>query len=215
MSISKFSFGSLLLLGMLLAHSIVAQTFRGGINGSVVDPSGAVVANAAITATDIATGLDYKTGSTGNGQFVFQDWPLANYQIKVTATGFPAFNVTKIPVTAGAIYTFPVKLALAHTTTTVETELSAICHGMHSMVPGTAPWIFLSSRIPISPSAYQRSSEWSFSTSSIAQISPLQTSTPWTRALAGVPRDSDRYEIPSATSTARLESAKENHSTHS
>lgn len=64
------------ILGFLRPHSMQAQTFRGGINGTVSDPSGAVIPNAAVVAKDKATGLEYKSVSTSDGQFSFQDLPL-------------------------------------------------------------------------------------------------------------------------------------------
>ena len=41
-----------------------AQTYRGAINGTVTDPSGAVVPGAAVKATNKATGIDHATVST-------------------------------------------------------------------------------------------------------------------------------------------------------
>jgi hypothetical protein len=45
----------------------VAQTFRGGINGSVTDAKGAVLPQALVTATSEATGFPYKTASSSAG----------------------------------------------------------------------------------------------------------------------------------------------------
>jgi hypothetical protein len=38
------------------------QTFRGSINGNVTDPSGAVVANAVVKATNVATDVTIPAG---------------------------------------------------------------------------------------------------------------------------------------------------------
>src|ERR1700736_6764178 len=94
-----------------------AQTFRGAINGTVTDPSGAVVPNATVKATESATGIDHTTTTTSDGAFAFQDLPLGFYKVTVTATGFPAYTVDKVQVVAGQIYTFQVKLALQQQTT--------------------------------------------------------------------------------------------------
>jgi hypothetical protein len=51
-----------------------AQTFRGGINGSVTDSTGAVLPEAVVTATNEATALTYKTTSSAAGVFSFQDF---------------------------------------------------------------------------------------------------------------------------------------------
>ena len=56
-----------------LAVGVNAQTFRGAINGTVTDPSGAVVPNAQVKATEKATGIDHATITTSDGLFAFQD----------------------------------------------------------------------------------------------------------------------------------------------
>jgi len=62
----KLISAAFLLSGVLLAN---AQTFRGAINGTVTDPSGAVVPNAQLEATDSATGVNHSSVTTTEGQF--------------------------------------------------------------------------------------------------------------------------------------------------
>lgn len=57
---------SLFLLGMPIAHS---QGF-GTLVGTITDPSGAVVANAKVTATESATGVSRAAVSAGDGAYV-------------------------------------------------------------------------------------------------------------------------------------------------
>jgi len=115
-----------ILLAFSLAIAVNAQTFRGSINGTVTDPSGGVVPNATVKATEIATGLDHTTTTTSDGGFAFQDIPLGLYKVTVTATGFPAYTVDKVEVTAGQIYTLNMKLQLQQQTTTVEVSAAAL-----------------------------------------------------------------------------------------
>ena len=115
-----------ILVVLSLAVAANAQTFRGAINGTVTDPSGAVVPNATVKATESATGIDHTTTTTSDGAFAFQDLPLGFYKVTVTATGFPAYTVDKVQVVAGQIYTFQVKLALQQQTTTVEVSAAAL-----------------------------------------------------------------------------------------
>src|SRR6266849_3827692 len=103
-----------------------AQTFRGAINGTVTDPSGSSVPNAQVKATEVATGIDHATVTTSDGAFAFQDIPLGQYKVTVTAPGFPPYAVDKVEVSAGTIYTLNVKLTLQSTTTTVEVSAAAI-----------------------------------------------------------------------------------------
>src|SRR6266850_7702797 len=113
---------------MILTLGVVAnaQTFRGAINGTVTDPSGSSVPNAQVKATESATGIDHATVTTSDGGFAFQDIPLGQYKVTVTAPGFPPYAVDKVEVSAGTIYTLNVKLTLQSTTTTVEVSAAAI-----------------------------------------------------------------------------------------
>jgi hypothetical protein len=114
------------LLTMTGAAHLSAQTFRGGINGTVMDASGAVVAGAAVSATNDGTGVTANAVSSSAGEFLFQDLPLASYTISVEANGFKTEKVTAVPVTAGTIYTLPIKLSVSSTGETVEVMANAL-----------------------------------------------------------------------------------------
>ncbi len=115
-----------ILFVLSLAVAANAQTFRGAINGTVTDPSGAVVPNAAVKATESATGIDHNTVTTSEGQFSFQDIPPGFYKVAVTAAGFPVYTVDKVEVTAGKIYSLPINLKMQQQSTTVEVSAAAL-----------------------------------------------------------------------------------------
>src|ERR1700739_4712411 len=117
----------LAVLGILSLGVVAnAQTFRGAINGTVSDPSGASVPNAQVKAAELATGVDHATVTTSDGAFAFQDIPLGFYKVTVTAPGFPPYVVDKVEVVAGSIYTLNIKLTMQQTTTTVEVSAAAV-----------------------------------------------------------------------------------------
>jgi hypothetical protein len=115
--------GVLFLSVAIAAH---AQTFRGAINGTVTDQTGAALASAAVKATDSSTGIVLSATTTADGQFSFQDLPAGTYQVSVNAPGFTPVTIDKIPVTAGAIYTLPVTLKVGQQSTAVEVSAAAI-----------------------------------------------------------------------------------------
>jgi outer membrane receptor protein involved in Fe transport len=119
-------FHFLLLLLVTSAACLHAQTFRGGINGTIVDQSGAVVAGAAVSATNNGTGVSVNAVSSSGGEFLFQDLPLATYTVSVEANGFKPEKVNSVPVTAGTIYTLPVKLSISSAGETVEVMANAL-----------------------------------------------------------------------------------------
>ncbi|MGO9337813.1 MAG: carboxypeptidase regulatory-like domain-containing protein [Terracidiphilus sp.] len=120
--------GLMLALAVLLALPAAGfgQTFRGGISGSVTDQSGAVVPGAQITAVEAATNTSYKTVSSSAGEFSFANLPLGSYTVSVVASGFKSEKVDKVPVTAGATYALPVKLAVASAGETVEVTADSL-----------------------------------------------------------------------------------------
>ena len=115
-----------LLAPLLIAAPSLAQTFRGNINGSVVDPSGAVVAGAKVSAIEVATSSTHEAVSSGAGEFSFGELPAGAYTVKVEATGFQSTEVNNVQVLAGKVYTLPVKLNLAQQADTVEVSANAL-----------------------------------------------------------------------------------------
>ena len=119
------------LLLLLLAWTIGAtganaQTFRGAISGTVTDASGAMIPNAKVSSTNAGTAIELTTVSTSGGEFSFQDLPPGTYTVTVSAPGFETVTVSKVEVTAGNVYSLPVKLAVGQTSTAVEVSAASI-----------------------------------------------------------------------------------------
>ena len=117
---------ALLVCCLCFVVSVNSQTFRGAINGTVTDPTGAAVPNATVKAIESQTGLEHTTVTTSEGQFAFQDIPLGFYKVQVVASGFPTNTIDKVEVIAGTIYTLNVQLKLGQQSTTVEVSAAAI-----------------------------------------------------------------------------------------
>lgn len=111
---------------LLYAASGMAQTFRGGISGTVTDQSGAVVPGAQVSAVESATNTTYKSVSSSAGEFSFANLPLGSYTVSVTASGFKSVKIDKVPVTAASTYTLPVKLAIASAGETIEVTADSL-----------------------------------------------------------------------------------------
>jgi hypothetical protein len=75
------------LLLLISAYSS-AQTDQGAITGVVQDSTGAVIANAQVTATNIDTGLALEAKSNNSGVFVFSPLKIGNYTVSASSTGF-------------------------------------------------------------------------------------------------------------------------------
>jgi hypothetical protein len=69
----------------MLGH---AQTITGSVRGMVTDPTGAVIPNATVTATNVATGVTSSTQTNGAGLYSVRFLQIGNYTISVAAKGF-------------------------------------------------------------------------------------------------------------------------------
>jgi hypothetical protein len=121
-------FTALTLIALVIVSSAIArgQTFRGSINGTVTDGSGAVIPGAKVAAIEVATATVHDTVSSGAGEFLFNDLPQGIYTVKAEAPGFQKTEVTGVQVQAGKIYTLPVKLSVAQQATTVEVAADSL-----------------------------------------------------------------------------------------
>src|ERR1700752_2983742 len=98
---------ALLLSVGLVSSQTAAQNFRGGISGSVTDPTGAAVPGAQVVAVATSTNTTHRTITSSAGEFAFSDLPLGNYTVTVLASGFAAENIKNVSVSAGVTYALP------------------------------------------------------------------------------------------------------------
>src|SRR5580658_10277184 len=75
----------------------------GGISGTAVDQTGAVVGGATAQAVSEATGTTLQAKTNGAGQFQFSAVPLGVYKVTITAAGFGPVTVSHVNVVAGNV----------------------------------------------------------------------------------------------------------------
>ena len=86
------------LLGVASAIAQVGGT--GTIQGTVTDPSGAVVTGASVTATNVATGVEIARKTSDAGVFVLPLLSAGEYTVTVKATGFQTLTQPHVIVDA-------------------------------------------------------------------------------------------------------------------
>jgi hypothetical protein len=124
--IRSFPLPALLVMWLLGATFAGAQNFRGGINGTVTDQGGSAIAGAQVEITDEATGVVQSAVASSAGEYRFPDLPLGLYTVSATSSGFETLKVEKVQVSAGSIYSLPLKLAVASQATTVEVNAAGV-----------------------------------------------------------------------------------------
>lgn len=116
------SLGIFLLL-LTASVAVMGQTDLGTITGTVKDPSGAVVASAHVIATQVATGMQYKTVSNSLGFYSLLDLPIGTYNLTFQKVGFQ--DLVQTGIIMQAQHTLQVNAALrigAATETVTVTE---------------------------------------------------------------------------------------------
>ncbi|HQU94422.1 MAG TPA: TonB-dependent receptor, partial [Pyrinomonadaceae bacterium] len=114
-------FVSIFTVFVLLSMSIFAQSqsTTGLIQGTVVDPNGAVLSGASITVRNVNTGFERTVTSNSDGFFTAPLLPLGTYRVTTSANGFSNSVLENVEVTIGNTLTLNVGLKVGGATETV------------------------------------------------------------------------------------------------
>jgi hypothetical protein len=112
----------------LLIFGVSSQAFgqNATVVGTVTDPSGAAVANATITITQIETGQVYHLTSNSDGQYVAPDLPIGHYNVKVEAAGFKVAEQKGVVLQVGDRIRLDYQMAMGGASETVTVEANAV-----------------------------------------------------------------------------------------
>ena len=112
-----------LCLPMAMANAQSASSAQ--ISGTVVDPQGAVVPDAKVTATNQATGASRTVTTTSTGNYVIPNLTPGTYDVAVDAKGFAPGKTKDIVLVLGDQRDLGFKLGLAGSTESVEVTTTA------------------------------------------------------------------------------------------
>jgi hypothetical protein len=105
---------------VLLEGRALAQYENGSIVGTVHDGSGAVVPDATVKVTNIATGVVSTRQTNQTGDYEVPALRVGQYNVEVSKTGFAPGRATDITVSIGARQRIDLTLQIGETNTTVE-----------------------------------------------------------------------------------------------
>jgi hypothetical protein len=115
-------------LALLVSSAAFSQSISSGtVEGTVKDPSGAVVAGATVALRNPVTGYQQTTVTGDDGAYRFNNVPPNNYTLTASAGGFATYSRAmdvrgSLPITAD----IALKLAQASTSVTVEANAAAV-----------------------------------------------------------------------------------------
>ncbi len=96
------------------------------ISGTVTDASGAAVAGATVTATNVDTGIATTQSTNGQGYYSFQSLALGKYTIEVQQKGFKVYQKTGVVLDVNDALVVDVTLQVGQSTEKIVVESSAL-----------------------------------------------------------------------------------------
>ena len=112
-----------------------AQTFQGGLRGSVSDPTGAAIATAKVTLTDEATGVTRATVTNTGGEYSFTAVNPSKYTVSVEAPGFKKLDRKGLVVNTQEFLLVDMKVEVGDVTQSVNvTEEEVLADGNRKCV---------------------------------------------------------------------------------
>ena len=97
-----------------------AQEVTAAITGTVMDPSGAAVSGAKVTATSAERGITYTATTNDSGLYRISDLPVGTYDLKVEKSGFAVASYPPFVLTVNQVARLDAKLKVGQATETVE-----------------------------------------------------------------------------------------------
>ena len=110
---------TLRLLGLVIICLLISQfglaqgAATGDLHVTVKDPKGSGVANATVTARNVAKGLERAGSSDGQGGYSVSQLPPGTYSVTVAAPGFATAEAAEVNITVGQMADLPVALTVA------------------------------------------------------------------------------------------------------
>lgn len=122
----RFRLIALACLVLALAGSAFSQTPTGAIEGIIIDPSGASIANARVTVTETATGRNIPLSTNETGYYSARNLLPGVYNVKVEAPGFAIKELRDVVVNSGAVVNGNSTLEIGKTGEVVEVNAAAL-----------------------------------------------------------------------------------------
>jgi hypothetical protein len=117
---------AILLAGILAFNATPgsSQMNTGEIDGVVLDPTGAVVLNATVTAVETSTHLKYATKTNAAGEYLLAQLPVGRYELTVNVEGFKQIVQPSVELHAGERVRQPFTMELGEQSQTLTVSVA-------------------------------------------------------------------------------------------
>ncbi|HLY15847.1 MAG TPA: TonB-dependent receptor [Bryobacteraceae bacterium] len=113
------------LCSLLLPALVLAQTETGAINGTVTDPTGAIIPNATVTVRNVATNAVRNVTTNAEGIYAVTNLPPGQYLVAVEQSGFSTTQ-KNVEIAVGGRAGVDFQLQVGKTGTVLEISASAL-----------------------------------------------------------------------------------------
>jgi Carboxypeptidase regulatory-like domain/TonB dependent receptor len=120
MRLRTFAILAVALLVLASGGAVWSQTVQGVITGTVTDPTGAVVPNAAVTITNVGTNISQSTTTGSDGSYRFSLVPPGTYTVEIKAANFSTVRISGVVVEASQTVPLNHQLELARAQQVIE-----------------------------------------------------------------------------------------------
>jgi len=147
-------FWCVLLAVLLVGIAPARASITGSISGIVTDPSGSVIADANVTATERQTGVKTVIKTDGQGFYNFPSLAIGTYDVDIEQTGFKGFRKTGIAIDANSAVKLDVVLQVGATTEKMEITSDAVTIDTQSTQNGDVITGTKMTTVPLNGRAY-------------------------------------------------------------
>ena len=110
---------------VMLCWAALAQSDRGTITGTIYDPSGSAIGNAAVEARNVDSGALYPVASSATGNYNIGELPVGTYELTVTVPGFKKFVRQGLTIQVAQTLRIDVGLEIGNATESVTVSAAA------------------------------------------------------------------------------------------
>jgi len=125
LSLSVFAI-AVLLFSPLGVPTAQADNLYAKIQGTVTDPTGAVLNGVKLTATNVGTNIPYAAETHADGNYVFLNLPIGTYRVTATSSGFRTFTATGIALVLDEVFALNIKMELGQVSEQVLVEANNV-----------------------------------------------------------------------------------------
>src|ERR1700704_2465350 len=119
---------SFLLVFISASIPLAAQIDRTEVNGTVVDPSGSVIADAQVQLMQDDTGAVRQVTTNDRGTFVISSLPVGRFTLTINKVAFSNFRLADIDLHSGDIRTINARLLVSGANQSVYVEVGTGAH---------------------------------------------------------------------------------------